>query len=593
MRILFLCLLSVVLNAQVSLVKGPYLQVGSPNSMIIKWETNIATDTKVEYDTTATNMNFFAGSLAMDTVHEVQLSGLLPYTKYYYTIGSKTMMIQGDTNNYFVTSPLTGQTGKYRFWVTGDCGNLSTNQLDCKNQYNLYNKNKLTDGWLLLGDNAYFSGTNTEFNAQFFAVYQTDIMKHAVLWPSPGNHDYNNGATTTPTVPYFDIFTVPTNGESGGVPSGTKTYYSYDYGNIHFVSLDSYGTISNKKMYDTTGQQALWLKQDLTANNSRWTVVYFHHPPYTMGSHNSDTETELELIRSSFLKMLERYDVDVVMCGHSHDYERAKLMKGHYGKEPTFVAGTHHLSTSSALYDGSTNSCPYIKDSLNKRLGIVYVVAGSAGQVGGMQASFPHDAMYYSNATDGGSFILDVEENRLDGKWLCGDGSIRDKFTMFKDVNRVTTYYIDTTQSATLNASWPGRYTWSNGDTLRAITVSPTVNTTYWVKDQFNCVADTFKIKITPVGIKTLARGSENKFSIYPNPAQDDLIIEFFMDKTSVVTIKLLSAGGNTLRSYKYQKTVQGKNRIELNDLHLAEGIYFVELIRNGVSSSQKLIITK
>jgi hypothetical protein len=593
MRILFFCLLSVLANAQVSIVKGPYLQVGTANSMIIKWETNIPTDTKVEYDTSATSMNYFAGSLVMDTVHEVQLSGLLPYTKYYYNIGTKTTVIQGDTNNYFVTSPLPGQTGKYRFWITGDCGNLSVNQLNCKNQYNNYNKNRLTNGWLLLGDNAYYYGANNEYNAQFFAVYQTDVMKHAVLWPAPGNHDYSNGATTTPTVPYYDIFSVPSSGEAGGVPSGTESYYSFDYGNIHFVSLDSYGASANKRMYDTTSQQALWLKQDLAANHSRWTVVYFHHPPYTMGSHNSDTEVALDSVRSYFVKMLEHYEVDLVMSGHSHDYERAKLMRGHYGKEATFSSGTHHLSASSALYDGSINSCPYLKDSVNNRFGSVYVVAGSAGQVGGMQASFPHDAMYYSNATDGGTFILDVEDNRLDGKWLCGDGVIRDKLTMFKDVNRITTYYIDTTQSANLTASWPGNYIWSTGDTLRSITVSPNSSTTYWVKDTFSCIADTFKILVTPVGIKDLFLGSGKYFKVFPNPGQDDFVIEFNTDKPSAVLIKVFSETGTMVRSFKYTKIVRGKNTLELNNLNLEEGIYFIQFSSGEITSSEKLIIAR
>ena len=173
-------------------------------------------------------------------------------------------MIQGDTNNYFVTSPVPGTAGKYRFWVIGDCGNASTNQTTCKNQYKTYNANGITNGWLLLGDNAYSNGANSEFNAEFFNIYQNDVMKNMPLWPAPGNHDYNNGAVTSSTTPYFSIFSTPTNGEAGGVPSNNAAYYSYDYGNIHFISLDSYGTTgASLKMYDTTGAQAVWLKQDL------------------------------------------------------------------------------------------------------------------------------------------------------------------------------------------------------------------------------------------------------------------------------------------------------------------------------------------
>jgi hypothetical protein len=65
-------------------------------------------------------------------------------------------------------------------------------------------------------------------------------------------------------------------GQAGGVASNTEAFYSYNYGNIHFVSLDSYGwETGNTRLYDTLGPQMVWLKQDLAANTQPWTVVYF------------------------------------------------------------------------------------------------------------------------------------------------------------------------------------------------------------------------------------------------------------------------------------------------------------------------------
>ncbi|HCN84588.1 MAG TPA: metallophosphoesterase, partial [Sphingobacteriaceae bacterium] len=85
------------------------------------------------------------------------------------------------------------------------------------------------------------------------------------------------------------------------------------------------------------------------------------------------------------------------------------------------------------LYDGSKYSAPYIKSSKNNQ-GTVYVVSGSAGQLGGHTLTYPHDAMYYSNYEVGGSVMLEVQGNKLDLKWICSDGQIRDHFTMMKDV---------------------------------------------------------------------------------------------------------------------------------------------------------------
>ncbi|MCC6371987.1 MAG: metallophosphoesterase [Bacteroidia bacterium] len=485
--------------SQINLVKGPYLQLGTPNSVIIKWETTVPCDSKIQWGAGTNSLTSAIASASNVTSHEVQITGLSAYTKYYYSVGTSSLVLQGDSNNYFVTSPLPGAPGKYRFWVTGDCGNASTNQINVRDQYLNYNAGKRTDGWILLGDNAYFYGSHADYNAEFFGIYQGSIMKKAVIWPAPGNHDYNNGATTSQTVPYYDIFTTPDNAQAGGISSGTEAYYSFNYGNIHFVSLDSYGTFgAAQKMYDTLGPQAIWLKQDLAANTQQWTIAYWHHPPYTMGSHNSDTETDLVSIRQNFIRILERYHVDLIMCGHSHDYERSKLMKGNYGSETTFSPSQHLLDTSTALYDGSLNSCPYIKDTTNKKAGTVYVVAGSAGYLGGQQASFPHDAMYYSNATDGGSLVLDIEQNKLEAKWLCADGVIRDKFTIYKHVNKVTSYTVNPGQSFSLSASWPGTYVWSNSFSLNPATVSTFSNTSFWVKDSYNCVADTFHIKVLP-----------------------------------------------------------------------------------------------
>lgn len=590
----YLLFLSVVLQAQ-TIVKGPYLQIGTPTSVVIKWETNIATSTKVEYGPNASSLSFFTGSLLLDTVHEVLITGLSPYTKYYYTIGTTTSVIQGDTNNYFVSSPLPGQEGKYRFLAFGDCGNLSANQINCKNAYNNYNGNRITNGWLLMGDLAYFYGSNAEFNAEFFNVYQTDVMKHAVMWPAPGNHDYNNNATTTPTVPYFDIFTTPMAAEAGGLASGTKRYYSYDYGNIHFISLDSYGVDGNLKMYDTLSLQAQWVKQDLALNNKKWTVAYWHHPPYTMGSHNSDTELDLDSVRVNFIRILERSGVDLILCGHTHAYERSKLMQGHYGKEATFVSATHHLDSSSALYNNTTNSCPYIKDTINKKAGTVYVVAGSAGQLGGQQASFPHDAMYYSDATNGGSVILDIEANRLDLKWICADGIIRDNFTMFKNVNKVSSFTITATQTLNLSASWPGNYIWSNSDTTKISVVSPTTSAVYWVKDKFSCVADTFKVIVLPASVNEISLNRIQTFLLYPNPTKENITLKLSLAENTEVGMKIYSSDGKLLKEYLTTDYPKGENNVAvwLTDLKLQSGIYFFQVSINGVSVTDKFILNK
>lgn len=486
-----------------SVSRGPYLQIGTPTSMVVRWLTDIATDSKVSYGTDSLNLSQSVVVSGTRTNHTVQLTGLNPYTKYYYSVGSTTRTMKSGGQYYFLTSPLPYTENKYTFWVNGDCGNNSTNQANVVAKYLQYVGTTITNGVLLSGDNAYTSGTEAEFTTNFFNVYQNNIMRNSVFWSAPGNHDYSNGSAARQNdhlVPYYDIFDLPTNGEAGGVPSGTEAFYSFDYGNIHFLSLDSYGKENNAtRLYDTLGAQVQWIKQDLAANDKKWVIAYWHHPPYTMGSHNSDTESELINIRQNFIRILERLGVDLILTGHSHDYERSKLMKGYYGNEASFNAAIHNLSQSTGKYDGSANSCTYLKDTLHNTLqGCVYVVSGSAGQLGGTQAAFPHNAMYYSNATNGGSLVLEIEGNRLDAKWVCADGVIRDNFTMIKDASKVKNFAINLGESVTVQASWVGNYGWShNGATSRSQTLTPTATQTFVVTDQYQCVADTFKINVT------------------------------------------------------------------------------------------------
>src|SRR4026209_1821100 len=132
-------------------------------------------------------------------------------------------------------------------------------------------------------------------------------LRNLFLWPVLGNHEYAFSYEAT-QFPYLDIFSTPQNGEAGGLSSGSGKYYSFDYANIHFVGLDS--MTSTRSL---SSPMAEWLRNDLAASTQTWTVVYFHHPPYTKGSHNSDAETDLIEMRQNIVPILEAAGVDLVL----------------------------------------------------------------------------------------------------------------------------------------------------------------------------------------------------------------------------------------------------------------------------------------
>lgn len=497
----------------VNLTRGPYLQMGNETAITLRWRTNNASDSRVEVGTTYGTYPIVVDDATVTTEHEVRVTGLTPDTKYFYRVGSTTQMLQGGTDNFFRTVPPESANRKYRFAVFGDCGrnDLSYRSLSITQYQNYLTANGIdaADAWLLLGDNAYNDGTDAEYTSNFFTPFESNLLKNHKLYPTPGNHDYYSSSQSVRTGAYYQNFTMPTAAQCGGVASGTEAFYSFDVGNVHFLSLDSYGTEAGAtRLYDTTGPQVTWIKNDLAANTKKWVVAYFHHPPYTMGSHNSDIESELVNIRNNFIRILERYGVDMVLCGHSHDYERSYLLNGHYGNESSFNAGTHALSNSSARYNGTANSCPYTTTYGGSNQGTVYVVSGSSGADGGVQAGYPHNAFPFSQ-DDGGMFYFEVEDNRLDAKFIRRDGVIADQFTIMQDVNKTTNVNVVTGNSVTLTASWIGNYNWSTGATTRSITITPSVagNTSYTVTDNSSgtCITDVFNITaagVLPVQLK-------------------------------------------------------------------------------------------
>jgi acid phosphatase type 7 len=518
-----------------TLTRNPYLQMGKENSINIRWRTNIACVGTVQLGTAFGTYTLSTNNEnCATTEHEITINGLTADTKYFYKISSGATSLQETTSNFFRTLPPANTTRKLRFAVFGDCGrNDNSFQTQSLAQYQSFlttNGVDAADAMILLGDNAYNSGTETEYIDNFFTPFGTSILRNHKLYPAPGNHDYYNSTLNDRNNPYYRNFTMPTNGEIGGVASNTEAFYSYNIGDVHFLALDSYGEeTGNTKLYDTLGAQVLWIKNDLAANTKKWVIAYWHHPPYTMGSHNSDTETDLVAMRENFIRILERNGIDMILNGHSHDYERSYLLKGYYKQNPAdpalnevnFNVATHAVNSSSAKYNASANSCTYTTNSGKYNHGTVYVVSGSAGADGGVNAGYPHNAFPFSQ-DDGGMFYFEVENNRLDAKFIRRDGIIADNFTIMKDVNQVRVENIAINNSVILTASWIGTYSWSTGATTRSITVTPTTVSTvvYTVTDGLGCVSDqitvnalnALPVNITSYNLSVVNASVENKW---------------------------------------------------------------------------------
>jgi hypothetical protein len=422
-----------------TVVRQPYLQLGTPTSVVIKWRTNNPTDSKVNYGTSLGNLNNSESNAALTTEHEITLSNLTPSTKYFYEIADATyILVPQDIEMFVRTSPPHGTKQFVRMWALGDAGTegqtgYEGQQKAVRDAYYNYVASASTnpgqtDMMLFLGDNAYDNGSDADFQRGFFNGF-APILRNTVAWSCLGNHEtYSVGGVEYASAsPYYDIFTFPTAGEAGGTASGTEAYYSYDFANIHFIVLES------MSLYDDPGQMA-WLTSDIQNTNQDWIIAYFHHPPYTKGSHNSDTEIELVAMRNNFLSILEDGGIDLILNGHSHSYERSYFLNGHYGLSGTFNSTLHTVgSNGDKSGKADTADGAYTKTGADKD-GAVYVVTGSAGKISG--GSLDHPAMYFSK-NQLGSSVIEVESDggtgqNLNLKFIESTELITDYFTIHK-----------------------------------------------------------------------------------------------------------------------------------------------------------------
>lgn len=402
--------------------RGPYLQLGTPTNIVVRWRTDLPTQSTVRYGITLNQLTNHIDDLTTTNDHEVTLPNLTPDTKYFYSVGTPVeTMAGGDTNFFFITPPLPGTSKPTRIWAVGDSGSADSDSRSVFDAYLNYNTNH-TDFMLMLGDNAWLYGADYEYQAAVFDMYG-DLLRQSVVWPTLGNHDTGEHTNFVNTYPYFTIFTLPTNGTAGGVPSGTEHYYSFDYANIHVICLDSVTADRT-----TNGPMANWLRADLAATTQLWKIAFWHHAPYSKGSHDSDIDPVMTDMRQNFGPILEQGGVDLVLCGHSHNYERSYFLDGHYGLSTTLTSNMV-LNTSSGRETNVVG--PYTKwfSGPPAHQGAVYVVDGTSGAISG--GALNHPAMFFSeNAL--GSLVVDIDGDHLNAKHLRETGAVDDEFTIVK-----------------------------------------------------------------------------------------------------------------------------------------------------------------
>ncbi|HEX8822473.1 MAG TPA: metallophosphoesterase [Archangium sp.] len=361
------------------LTRQPYLQKVGPETATVAFRLDSSCVPTVSYGTQGST-DQLAPSADSGRIHAIRLDGLQPGTEYTYLVdacGART------TPQRFTTAPVPG-TRRVHFTTVGDFGMNNNDQKDVANAM-LGRKPEL---FLALGDNAYSSGTEEELQNNLF-VPMAPLLAQVPFFATPGNHEY----VTNQAQPYFDNLYLPTS------PSGGERYYSFDWGHVHFVALDSncaIGLASADRC--TMAAQKKWVEEDLAASTAAWKIVFFHHPPWSSGDHGSQLK-----MRREFAPLFEKYGVDLVLTGHDHHYERSYPMKG----DAMAASGSR---------------------------GIPYLVVGSGGASLRPFVNGRPSWTAVRNDVDHGYLDVTVEDGTLTAQALTPSGKVMDSFSLTKDL---------------------------------------------------------------------------------------------------------------------------------------------------------------
>ena len=287
--------LSMAQNARAEgVAKGPYAMMPSTTAITVCWVSDEEASGTVQYG--IGSISGRGAKTAKESkstrYHRVILTGLRPYTRYTYAV-----TCQGQTKpGTFITAAPPNQP--FKFVAYGD-----TRTQPNKHAEVLAQVQKFQPDFVIQTGDQVASGSNESQWTEFWRV-ASPIFSQTVYYPELGNHEDH-------AAPYFRYFNVPAE-------------YSFDYGNIHFVALDS-----NRPESENAAQEA-WLKKDLAAHqNATWRIVFFHHSIYTSVT-IKQRHKDAALLRARLEPIFLAEKVQLVITGHDHGYQHHFARGIHY-----------------------------------------------------------------------------------------------------------------------------------------------------------------------------------------------------------------------------------------------------------------------
>ena len=374
---------------------------GSPATTItITWRTDASvTSGFVEYQKgkkldekskrTKAEPRDFVTDLGKAKLFTATLAGLLPNTQYSYRVGDGEHWSDLST---FTAAPQ--KTSSFKFLIFGDSQNSVAGDdpygVWRKTVHNAYAANPDARFMVNVGDLVDYGQNMAHWNAWFAAA--KGVVDRIPEMPVTGNHEsYGSKETSLPQY-WLMQWVLPKNG-----PGDMKNrVYSYDYGSVHFVVLDSQQE-EQKQYGDILKAEAAWLETDLSASRAKWKIVFFHKPPYSIHPKRNNKD-----VREIFCPIIEKHHVDLVFNAHDHGIARTYPIKdGVYMKKPS--------------------------------QGTIYYISGqSGGKTYNDVQKAEWDVLFYNPLDQPNYFVVEIKDKKILIKTVKQDGTIIDDFFIDK-----------------------------------------------------------------------------------------------------------------------------------------------------------------
>jgi predicted phosphodiesterase len=306
LSMVLVCVFLVSSNLFSTIIRMPYVQSVTHTSATIMIESTDTNNITVNYHKSGENAtktaktSYFVATenTPKSYVHRIVLDNLKNSERYSYKIDNKSKIdskITGITDEYtFVTANKPSES--FKFVVMGDSRSgpkifdkITDKMASHKPNFALY-----------LGDLAYKQDYKY-WEDEFFIANNEKFIANVPFYNAVGNHEGWNINT--------EAFT-----DAPKSASNHKAYYSFEWGDIHFLMLSTEHSIS------TNSAQYKFALEDLKNSKSKWNIVAFHIPAYGAGAHG-ENKNMIEFSKN----VIDKNNVTMVLTGHSHFYQHNKV----------------------------------------------------------------------------------------------------------------------------------------------------------------------------------------------------------------------------------------------------------------------------